>query len=57
MGRPAYKLVGPMGKGATVRDGFITTLDLGEGRYVVVSERMRGPKRFCRFHRRRASIT
>jgi microcystin degradation protein MlrC len=42
MGRPAYKLVGPMGKGATVRDGFITTLDLGEGRYVVVSERMRG---------------
>lgn len=42
MGRPTYKLIGPMGKGATVRDGFIATIDLGEGRYVVVSERMRG---------------
>lgn len=42
MGRPVYKLVGPMGRGATVHDGFIATLDLGEGRYVVVSERMRG---------------
>jgi len=42
MGRPVYKLVGPMGKGATVRDGFICTLDLGDGRFVVVSERMRG---------------
>ncbi len=42
MGRPVYKLVGPMGRGATVRDGFICTLDLGDGRFVVVSERMRG---------------
>ena len=42
MGRPVYKLVGPMGRGSTVRDGFICTLDLGDNRWVVVSERMRG---------------
>lgn len=42
MGRPVYKLIGPMGKGATVRDAFIATIDLGDNRYVVVSQRMRG---------------
>lgn len=42
MGRPVYTLVGPMGKGATVRDAFICTLDLGDNRHVVVSQRMRG---------------
>lgn len=42
MGRPIYKLIGPMGKGATVRDAFIATIDLGDNRHVVVSQRMRG---------------
>ncbi len=42
MGRPQYTLVGPMRKGATVQDGLSAVLDLGDGRYVVVSERMRG---------------
>jgi microcystin degradation protein MlrC len=42
MGRPVYKLIGPMGKGSTVRDAFICSLDLGDNRHVVVSERMRG---------------
>lgn len=42
MGRPSYALVGPMGKGRQVQDGFIVTLDLGNNSYVVVSERMRG---------------
>jgi len=42
MGRPVYKLIGPMGRGATVRDAFIATIDLGDNRYVVVSQRMRG---------------
>ncbi len=42
MGRPVYKLIGPMGKGATVRDAFIATIDLGDNRHVVVSQRMRG---------------
>ncbi|MGI6662844.1 MAG: MlrC C-terminal domain-containing protein [Bacillota bacterium] len=37
-----YKLIGPMGRGATVRDAFIATIDLGDNRYVVVSQRMRG---------------
>lgn len=42
MGRPVYKLIGPMGKGSTVRDAFICSLDLGDNRHVVVSQRMRG---------------
>lgn len=42
IGRPTYKLIGPMGKGATVKDGLIVALDLGDNRHVVVSERMRG---------------
>ncbi len=42
MGRPRYQLVGPMGKGSTVQDGFVARLNLGDNRHVVVSERMRG---------------
>lgn len=42
MGRPSYTLVGPMGKGARVQDGFVARLNLGDNRHVVVSERMRG---------------
>jgi len=42
IGKPDYKLVGPMGKGRLVKDGLIVTLNLGMGNYVVVSERMRG---------------
>ena len=42
MGRPRYKLVGPMGKGSTVQDGFVARLDLGDNRQLVISERMRG---------------
>ncbi len=42
MGRPVYKLVGPMGKGVTVRDSLVVSLDLGDNRHVVVSEAMRG---------------
>lgn len=42
MGRPRYKLIGPMGKGSTVQDAFIAAIDLGANRHVVVSERMRG---------------
>lgn len=42
IGRPVYKLVGPMGRGETVHGKLAITLDLGDNRYVVVSERMRG---------------
>lgn len=42
MGRPAYTLVGPMGKGARVREGFVARINLGDNRHVVVAERMRG---------------
>ncbi|MFP4200086.1 MAG: M81 family metallopeptidase [Clostridia bacterium] len=42
MGRPVYKLVGPMGRGSTVRDGFVARLNLGDNRQLVISERMRG---------------
>ncbi len=42
MGRPEYRLVGPMGRGSVVKDGFVARLDLGDNRQLVVSERMRG---------------
>ncbi len=42
IGRPEYRLVGPMSKGRLVKEGLIVTLSLGNGNYVVVSERMRG---------------
>ncbi len=42
MGRPRYQLVGPMGRGSTVQDGFVARLNLGENRHLVVSDRMRG---------------
>ncbi|MGI6358583.1 MAG: M81 family metallopeptidase [Bacillota bacterium] len=42
IGRPEYVLVGPMRKGARVKDGLVVLLDLGDNRNVVVSERMRG---------------
>ncbi len=40
MGRPTYTLVGPMGKGARVREGFVARINLGDNRHVVVAERM-----------------
>ena len=42
IGKPEYTLVGPMSKGAKVKDGLVVLLDLGDNRNVVVSERMRG---------------
>ncbi len=42
MGRPRYKRVGPMGRGAVVQDGFVARLDLGNNRQLVISDRMRG---------------
>ena len=42
MGRPAYKLVGPMRRGQPVQDGFVARLNLGDNRQVVVADRMRG---------------
>lgn len=42
MGRPTYTLVGPMRKGARVKEGFVARINLGDNRHVVVSERMRG---------------
>ena len=42
IGRPAYTLVGPMGKGARVQDGLVVRLNLGNNNHVVISERMRG---------------
>jgi microcystin degradation protein MlrC len=42
MGRPVYKLVGPMRHGATVRESFVASIDLGDNRHVVVAQRMRG---------------
>lgn len=42
MGSPEYKLIGPMGHGKNVKDGKIVTIDMGDNRYVVVSDRMRG---------------
>ncbi len=42
MGYPTYRLVGPMGKGARIRESLVVSLDLGDNRHVVVSEKMRG---------------
>ena len=42
MGRPEYVLVGPMRKGARVRDGFVARVNLGNNRHVVISDRTRG---------------
>jgi len=41
IGRPVYKLVGPMGKGSEVRDGLVVRINAGRNKQVVVSERMR----------------
>lgn len=41
MGRPRYSLVGPMGKGQTVQDGFVARIDLGNNRHVVIADRTR----------------
>jgi microcystin degradation protein MlrC len=41
MGRPRYTLVGPMGKGRTVQDGFVARVDLGDSRHVMVADRTR----------------
>ncbi|MDP2856587.1 MAG: M81 family metallopeptidase [Bacillota bacterium] len=42
MGRPSYRLVGPMRKGALVQDKFVARINLGRNRHVVVSETTRG---------------
>jgi microcystin degradation protein MlrC len=42
MGRPSYKLVGPMRKGMEIQDDFVAVINLGNNSHVVVSERMRG---------------
>jgi microcystin degradation protein MlrC len=42
MGSPEYTLVGPMRKGKKVKDSKIVTLDMNQGRFLVISERMRG---------------
>jgi len=42
MGKPVYKLVGPMRRGATVKESFVAALDLGDNRHVGISDRMRG---------------
>jgi len=43
MGKPEYKLIGPMMKGMPVKEGIVVRLNLGEDRHVVVSEKMRVP--------------
>jgi len=42
MGKPSYRLVGPMRKGARVNESFVASIDLGLNRHVVVAQRMRG---------------
>jgi microcystin degradation protein MlrC len=42
LGRPQYTLVGPMGRGRKVHEGFVARLNLGENRHVVISDRTRG---------------
>lgn len=42
MGRPSYRLVGPMRRGMLVQDGFVARINLGDNRHVVVADRMRG---------------
>ena len=41
-GRPSYTLIGPMGKGRKVQDGFVVRLNLGRNRHVVIADRTRG---------------
>jgi len=41
-GRPEYKLVGPMGLGRPVKEGFVIRLNLGDNRHVVIADRTRG---------------
>ena len=41
IGRPQYRLVGPMGKGSEVTEGLVVRLNAGSNRHIVVSERMR----------------
>ncbi|HSL93887.1 MAG TPA: M81 family metallopeptidase, partial [Bacillota bacterium] len=42
IGKPAFTLVGPMGKGSKIQDGLVVRLNLGNNRQLVISERMRG---------------
>ncbi|MDP2872102.1 MAG: M81 family metallopeptidase [Bacillota bacterium] len=42
MGEPQYEMIGPMMKGAKIREGFVARLNLGDSRHVGVSAHMRG---------------
>ena len=41
IGKPSYKLVGPMGKGLQIDEGQVVRINAGDNRQVVVSERLR----------------
>lgn len=41
LGRPEYRLIGPMGRGRLVRDGFVARVNMGNNRHVVIADRTR----------------
>jgi microcystin degradation protein MlrC len=43
MGRPEYKLIGPMMKGMPIKEGFVARLNLGDNRHVGIAGHMRVP--------------
>ncbi len=43
LGPVEYTLVGPMGRGRKVREDLIAVINMGEGRHIIISERLRAP--------------
>jgi len=43
MGRPEYKMIGPMMKGQPIKEGLVARINLGNNRHVGVSAHMRVP--------------
>jgi microcystin degradation protein MlrC len=41
IGKPAFTLIGPMGKGSKVQDGLVVRINAGNNRQIPISERMR----------------
>jgi len=43
LGEANYTLVGPMGKGRKVHEDLVAVVNMGEGRHVIISQRLRAP--------------
>mgnify|MGYP000026364768 CR=1 FL=1 len=43
LGEVEYTLVGPMGKGRKIHEDLIAVINMGEGRHIIISQRLRAP--------------